>query len=144
VSLFVLSPKIKDRDEVEVANLAKHKKIFYSEWYRYMYYFILRRITKKKTGHKLTYLFFLQFSNFNAPVISISLVVMLLVISKVYNAILSDVQLSQNGEWSRFVIFRIPTFTKIAEPKSSIPLIVKLVIKRRSHITYNNNLYFFL
>jgi hypothetical protein len=30
VSLFVLGPEIKDRDEVEVGNWAKHKKTFYS------------------------------------------------------------------------------------------------------------------
>jgi hypothetical protein len=34
VSLFVLSPEAKDRDEVEVGNWVKHKKIFYSESYR--------------------------------------------------------------------------------------------------------------
>jgi hypothetical protein len=31
VSVFVLSPEIEDRDEVEVDNWAKHKKTFYSE-----------------------------------------------------------------------------------------------------------------
>jgi hypothetical protein len=31
VSLFVLSPEIENRDEVEVDNWAKHKKTFYSE-----------------------------------------------------------------------------------------------------------------
>jgi hypothetical protein len=31
VSLFVLSPEIEDRDEVEVGNWEKHKKTFYSE-----------------------------------------------------------------------------------------------------------------
>jgi hypothetical protein len=30
-SLFVLSPEIEDRDEVERSNWAKHKKTFYSE-----------------------------------------------------------------------------------------------------------------
>jgi hypothetical protein len=31
---FLLSPKIEDRDEVEVGNWAKHKKThLYSEWY---------------------------------------------------------------------------------------------------------------
>jgi hypothetical protein len=30
-SLFVLSPEIEDRDEVEVGNWEKHKKTFYSE-----------------------------------------------------------------------------------------------------------------
>jgi hypothetical protein len=31
ISLFVLSPEIEGRDEVEVGNRAKHKKTFYSE-----------------------------------------------------------------------------------------------------------------
>jgi hypothetical protein len=31
VSIFVLSPEIEDRDEVEVGNWAKHKKTFYPE-----------------------------------------------------------------------------------------------------------------
>jgi hypothetical protein len=31
VSLFVLSPEIEDRDDVEVGNWAKQKKTFYSE-----------------------------------------------------------------------------------------------------------------
>jgi hypothetical protein len=34
VSLFVLSPEIEDRDDVEVGNWAKHKKTFYSEWWK--------------------------------------------------------------------------------------------------------------
>jgi hypothetical protein len=38
VSLFVLSPEIEDRDEVEVSNWAKHKKPFY----------LLVRLIKKK------------------------------------------------------------------------------------------------
>jgi hypothetical protein len=49
VSLFVLSPEIEDRDEVEVRNWAKHKKTFYSD---IIYYFIFKRITKK-IGHEL-------------------------------------------------------------------------------------------
>jgi hypothetical protein len=44
VSLFVLSPEMEDRDEVEVGNWAKHKKTFYSD---IIYYFIFKRITKK-------------------------------------------------------------------------------------------------
>jgi hypothetical protein len=35
VSLFVVSPEIADRDEIEVDNWAKHKKTFYSELYTY-------------------------------------------------------------------------------------------------------------
>jgi hypothetical protein len=31
VSLFLLSPEIEDRDEVEVDNWAKHKKTFYKQ-----------------------------------------------------------------------------------------------------------------
>jgi hypothetical protein len=31
MSLFAVIPEIEDRDEVEVGNWAKHKKIFYSE-----------------------------------------------------------------------------------------------------------------
>jgi hypothetical protein len=37
-SLFVLSPEIEDRDEVEVGNWAKHKKTFYSEWKVFPYF----------------------------------------------------------------------------------------------------------
>jgi hypothetical protein len=33
VSLFVLSPEIEDRDEIEVDNWGKHRKTFYSELY---------------------------------------------------------------------------------------------------------------
>jgi hypothetical protein len=32
VSLFVLSPEIEDRDEVEVGNWANHKKTFYTRF----------------------------------------------------------------------------------------------------------------
>jgi hypothetical protein len=31
MSVFVVSPEIEDRDQVEVDNWAKHKKTFYSE-----------------------------------------------------------------------------------------------------------------
>jgi hypothetical protein len=37
VSLIVLSPEIEDRDEVEVDNWAKHKKIFYFYFERYIF-----------------------------------------------------------------------------------------------------------
>jgi hypothetical protein len=40
--LFVLSPEIEDRDEVEVGNWAKHKKMFYSEWYTGCYWKLYR------------------------------------------------------------------------------------------------------
>jgi hypothetical protein len=47
VSLFVLSPEIEDRDEVEVGNWAKHKKTFYSERYNILFY--LQADHKKKS-----------------------------------------------------------------------------------------------
>jgi hypothetical protein len=45
VSLFVLSPEIEDRDEVEVSNWAKHKKTFY----------LLVRLVKKKPFQSFLY-----------------------------------------------------------------------------------------
>jgi hypothetical protein len=44
----VLSPKIEDRDRVEVGNWAEHKKTFYSE--RYVLFYLQADHIKKKSG----------------------------------------------------------------------------------------------
>jgi hypothetical protein len=53
-SLFVLSPEIEDRDEVEVGNWAKHKKTFYSEW---KVFSLFCRIFTKNIGPSNKYIF---------------------------------------------------------------------------------------
>jgi hypothetical protein len=49
VSLFVLSPEIEDRGEVEVDKWANHKKTFYSE---YCYTILLHILFYPQAGHK--------------------------------------------------------------------------------------------
>jgi hypothetical protein len=50
VCLFVLSPEIEDRDEVEVGNWAKHKKTFYSEVQLLEFEVFQVRLQKKATS----------------------------------------------------------------------------------------------
>jgi hypothetical protein len=57
MNLFVLSPEIENRDEVEVGNWAKHKKNFYPEC---SILFYLQADHKKKNGHELVYFLLLQ------------------------------------------------------------------------------------
>jgi hypothetical protein len=60
VSLFVLSPEIEDRDEVEVGNWAKHKKTFYS----YMIYTILSSSGSQKKSDMNSFIFICCSYNF--------------------------------------------------------------------------------
>jgi hypothetical protein len=64
VSLFVLSPEIEDRDEVEVDNWAKHKKTFYfySEQYIFSELQYFYKLSKKTQNRYLTYLSSLFYS----------------------------------------------------------------------------------
>jgi hypothetical protein len=92
-SLFVVSTKIEDGDEVEVSNWAKHKKTFYSEWYTYT---ILSSSGSQKKIWTWVHLFSfaavtvkwqfsnLQFLNFKAEVIPSSLVAILSVLEGSY------------------------------------------------------------
>jgi hypothetical protein len=112
VSLFVLGPEAEDRDQVEVGNWAKHKKTFYSQWY--MYTILSSTTSEKKIGHEL--IFFpavtqkLQFSNFKATVIPISLVILLVL--EVFIILVKSATLSKLSDVPTFYKFPGKTFSK--------------------------------